>query len=431
MGAWMLPCAAAAFALGVLGWSSMPGWVEPWIAFALGLVALGAGWLVAGRERRGPGPLARANLLPPDHAAVEAVAGGRVTSTVAPVAVAVLSAFGVLALGTGWSGFQHRGLDGALLATLAPERVVLEGTLKTDPQKTSLGWSATAQVSKVEWSDGAATLRSSVWVSGSEGTPHALRGDRVLLEGALRVPDDPGFAEALRHKGIPAQLQLQTFTRLGPSSSAFVRATQGARRVVGSSIERVFPAKEAGLLLGLLLGDDSQLDPGLERDFRAAGLSHLLVVSGGNVAMVLAPVLAASALLRLSRWPKFAVGFGAVAFFTILTGAEPSVLRAGVMACLALVGVLAGRPRTTASILSAAVLGLLVIDPWLVWSVGFQLSVTATAGMVALASPLAERFGRFVPSPLAAATAPRSSDGATSGNAARFAGNVTSGTSWN
>ena len=403
MGAWMLPSAAAAFALGLLCGSSMPGWVEPRILFAVGLLALGAAWVVAGRERRGPGPLVGADLLPADHAAIEAVAGRRVSPAVTPAVAAVLSVAGVLVLGAGWGRFHDRGLDGALLATLAPERVVIEATLKTDPQKTSLGWSATAQVSRVEWSDGAAILRSSVWVSGSEGTPPALRGDRVHLEGTLRVPDDPGFAEALRHKGIPAQLQLQTFTRLGPSPSAFVRATQGARRVVGSSIERVFPAKEAGLLLGLLLGDDSQLDPGLERDFRAAGLSHLLVVSGGNVAMVLAPVLAASALLRLSRWPKFAVGFGAVAFFTILTGAEPSVLRAGVMACLALVGVLAGRPRTTASILSAAVLGLLVIDPWLVWSVGFQLSVTATAGMVALASPLAERFGHFVPSPLAAA----------------------------
>ena len=402
MGAWMLPSAAAAFAVGLLGWTWMPTRAEPWMAFVLGLVALGAGWIVAGRERRGPGALARANLLPPDPPTVEAVAGGRVTS-VAPAIAAILSVAGVLALGIGWSGFQNRGLEAALLATLAPERVVIEGTLKTDPRRTTLGWSATAQVSRVEWPDGAAILRSSVWVSGSEKVPRARRGDLVRLEGVLRVPDDEEFADALRHKGIPAQLQLDTFTRVGPSSSAFVRATQGARNVVGRSIQRVFPPKEAGLLLGLLLGDDSQLDPGLERDFRAAGLSHLLVVSGGNVAMVLAPVLAAAALLRLSRWPKFVVGFGAVAFFTILTGAEPSVLRAGVMACIALVGVLAGRPRTTASILSAAVLGLLVLDPWLVWSVGFQLSVTATAGMVALASPLAERFGRLVPSPVATA----------------------------
>jgi competence protein ComEC len=219
------------------------------------------------------------------------------------------------------------------------------------------------------------------------------------------VPDDPGFAEALRQKGIPAQLQVDAFARVGPAPSAFVRATQAVRAIVGRSIERVFPPREAGLLLGLLLGDDSRLDPAVERDFRAAGLSHLLVVSGGNVAMVLAPVIAAATLLRLARWPRFAVGFGAVAFFTILTGAEPSVLRAGVMACLALVGILVGRPRTTASILAAAVLGLLVLDPWLVWSVGFQLSVTATAGMVALASPLAERLGRVLPAPVAAAAA--------------------------
>jgi competence protein ComEC len=399
----MLPSASAAFALGLLGGGSVPGWVEPWMAFLLGILALGLGWLVAGHERRGPSPLVRAALLPPDHASVEAVAGGRITSAVAPVVAGILSILGVLALGTGWSGFHHRGLDGALLATLAPERVVIEGTLKTDPRPTTLGWSVTAQASRVEWPDGAATLRSSVWVSGSDSLPRARRGDLVRLEGVLRVPDDPGFAEALRHKGIPAQLQLQTFTRIGSPPSAFLRATQGARNLVGGSIERVFPSKESGLLLGLLLGDDSRLDPGLERDFRAAGLSHLLVVSGGNVAMVLAPVLAATALLRLPRWPKFAVGFGAVAFFTILTGAEPSVLRAGVMASIALVGVLAGRPRTTASILSAAVLGLLVLDPWLVWSVGFQLSVTATAGMVALASSLAYRFGRFVPSPIATA----------------------------
>jgi competence protein ComEC len=402
VGAWMLPAAAVAFALGLLSWPSVPGWVEPRSCFVLGLVSLGAGWFVAGREHRGPGPLARANLLPPDHATVNAVSGGRVTS-VAPIVSVVLSGLGILALGAGWAGVHHRGLDGALLGRLAPERVVIDGTLKTDPRKTPLGWSAVAQVRQVVWPDGAATLRSSVWISGDEDVPRAHRGDQIRVEGVLRVPDDDEFGEALRRKGIPALLQLQTLTRVGPSPSAFVRATQGARTIVGRSIQRVFPSTEAGLLLGLLLGDDSRLDPGLERDFRAAGLSHLLVVSGGNVAMVLAPVLAAAALLRLPPWAKFAVGFGAVAFFTILTGAEPSVLRAGVMAGIALVGVLAGRPRTTSSILAAAVLGLLILDPWLVWSVGFQLSVTATAGMVALASPLAERFGRLLPDPIAAA----------------------------
>ena len=73
------------------------------------------------------------------------------------------------------------------------------------------------------------------------------------------------------------------------------------------------------------------------------------------------------------------------------------------MATIALVGVLIGRPRATGSILAAAVLGLLILDPWLVWSIGFQLSVTATAGMVALASPIGEWLRRFVPAPVALA----------------------------
>ncbi len=81
----------------------------------------------------------------------------------------------------------------------------------------------------------------------------------------------------------------------------------------------------------------------------------------------------------------------------ILTGCEPSVLRAGVMSGLALLGVLLGRPRSTWAILGAAVLILLLADPFLVASVGFQLSVAATVGMAALATPLSERFARRIP----------------------------------
>jgi competence protein ComEC len=108
--------------------------------------------------------------------------------------------------------------------------------------------------------------------------------------------------------------------------------------------------------------------------------------------MVLMPILALGAALRLSRWPRFALGLGTVAFFVVLTGAEPSVLRAGVMAGLALLGGLLGRPRSSGSVLAGAVVALVGLDPTLVWSVGFQLSVAATAGMVALATPIAERL---------------------------------------
>ena len=182
-----------------------------------------------------------------------------------------------------------------------------------------------------------------------------------------------------------------------------MRATQAVRTTVGRSIEAVFPAREAGLLMGLALGDDSHLDPGVERDFKATGLTHLLVVSGGNVAMVLGPVLALVTMLGVPRSVQVAIGLATVAFIVVLTGAEPSVMRAGTMSALTLVGLLLGRARSTAVVLSGAVLVLLIVQPVLVRSIGFQLSVTATAGMVAMAAPLGERFARVMPAPVAAA----------------------------
>ena len=97
------------------------------------------------------------------------------------------------------------------------------------------------------------------------------------------------------------------------------------------------------------------------------------------------------------------MGLGVVVLFVVLTGAEPSVLRAGAMASLALIGILLGKPRATGTVLAVAVLALLVLDPWLVHAIGFQLSVAATAGMVTLATPLAEWLGRFLPVPAAMA----------------------------
>jgi competence protein ComEC len=398
-----MPATAVAFWAGLVSWPSVDPWLAPWMAIALGTSALVAALLAAPRRLRVPGALARAGLVPAEPAAVVAVSTGRREPGRSPPAALALGIVGIVGLGCGWGGLHDARLDGQLLGRSAPGQVSVEGSLRTDPSPGGYGWSATVDVLRVESPEGAWTLRESVWVSGEGDPPRAVRGDRVFLEGTLRIPDDPDFADALRRRGMVAELTLDTFRRIGGATSPFLHATQVFRVFVGRSIDRLFPPKEAGLLLGLVLGDDSRLDEGLARDFHATGLGHLLVVSGENVAMVLGPVLGLAMVLKLTRWPRFALGLGTVAFFVVLTGAEPSVLRAGVMASLTLVGVLMGRPRSTGSILAGAVLFLLALDPWLVWAIGFQLSVAATAGMVVMATPLAERL-RFLPRPVALAS---------------------------
>jgi competence protein ComEC len=397
---WTLPVAAGAFWTGLLGWSRHPPWLRPWMGLAIGASAFCSAWLASPGMARDSIVLDRLGVREPGP--MTAIGPGRMGRRSGGSFVAGLATLGLVALGTGWGGLAEARVAGALPARLAPEHVTVVGTLKTDPRPGGYGWSAVVDLSRIEWDGRAVTLRSAVWVTGDGDVPRVMRGDLVHLEGSLRLPEEPEFAWALRRRGIPAALAVDDLVRLGPSPSRFIRGTQAVRRLVGRSIGRIFAPREAGLLLGLALGDDSELDPGVARDFQAAGLGHLLVVSGGNVAMVLAPLLAAAAVLRFGRRTRFLVGVGTVAFFTVLTGGEPSVLRAGVMATLTLLGVVLGRPRSAASVLAGAVLVLLVLDPWLVWSVGFQLSVGATAGMVAMAAPFAKRL-RFLPGPVALA----------------------------
>jgi competence protein ComEC len=399
---WLLPGLATALWLGLLV-RPLVGERAPVVVWMLATaVAFGAAVGCAPRivATDALQPLVSA---PEDARLVDSVAPSRLRRRVAPSwLVGALALVGAFTLGVGWGSAHIHRIEGAFLARVAPASVSVDASLRTDPKVDGERWSAVVDVSFVESERAAARVRESVWVDGRGEVPNAVRGDRVRLVGRAVVPDDAEFAGFLSSRGLVAELQVDSATRLGPSSVAVVRWAQSFRALVGGSIRELFPPREAGLLLGLTLGDDSLLDPEVERDFRASGLSHLLVVSGGNVAMVLAPMLALAAALKLSRWPKFALGVGTVVFFVVLTGAEPSVLRAGVMAGLTLFGVVLGRPRSAASILSAAVFFLLVVDPALVWSVGFQLSVAATAGMVALATPLADRVP-VVPKPIALA----------------------------
>lgn len=405
MTGWLIPGLAAGTWLGLLARPSIGERASVAVWLLLAVSAFAGAVLVAPSRGEPVGPLGGlGEPESPISAEVEAVTparlGRRRAPSWAPVALVALGAF---ALGLGWGSAHAHRIQGGFLARIAPERVTIDGVLRTDPSVDPDGWSAVVDARLVS-ADGVGTaVRESAWASGEGDAPVAVRGDRVRLSGRLLVPEDPGFGGFLLQHGLVAELEVDEAVRLGPASAPLVRWTQSFRALVGSSIRALFPPREAGLLMGLALGDDSRLDPAIERDFRASGLSHMLVVSGENVAMVLAPMLALGSLLRLSRWPRFALGLGTVVFFVVLTGAEPSVLRAGVMAGLTLLGLLLGRPRSTATVLAAAVFGLLVIDPALVWSVGFQLSVAATAGMLALATPFADRLA-FLPRPLALAT---------------------------
>ena len=118
---------------------------------------------------------------------------------------------------------------------------------------------------------------------------------------------------------------------------------------------RVLSDRERPLFLGFVLGDTRGQAPEVTDDFNGSGLTHLLAVSGENVAFVLA--LAGPVLRRLTLRPRFLATISVIAFFALITRFEPSVLRASVMAALAVTATMLGREASqapTARVLAVA-----------------------------------------------------------------------------
>lgn len=216
-----------------------------------------------------------------------------------------------------------------------------------------------------------------------------LPSQHVRAEGRLQAAE-PGddVAAVLSGRGPP---QVRSPPDLVQRVAGHLRA--GLRDAVAP-----LPDDERGLLPGLVVGDTSRLPADLRDDFRTVGLTHLVAVSGTNVAIVLAAVLALAGRAGVGlRWRPLLAGLALVAF-VILARPSPSVLRAAVMGTIGLLALLTGGRRRAVPSLAAAVLVLVLISPDLAASPGFALSVLATAGLLVLAPPWRVALARRLPS---------------------------------
>jgi competence protein ComEC len=186
-------------------------------------------------------------------------------------------------------------------------------------------------------------------------------------------------------------MTVQSVSEEFSEGSMAVRAANRMRVALRDGVA-LMPYNLQALFAGLVIGDDRDQPREMVNQFRASGLSHLCAVSGQNVAYILA---ALSPLLhRLRRNSRFIAVLIILAWFVLLTRGEPSVLRAAVMAGLVAVNAASGTSMNARTILASTVIVLLVLDPMLAWSVGFALSVGATAGLAWLSARLGNIIGR-------------------------------------
>ncbi|HXR31900.1 MAG TPA: ComEC/Rec2 family competence protein [Solirubrobacterales bacterium] len=163
-----------------------------------------------------------------------------------------------------------------------------------------------------------------------------------------------------------------------------------------AALGRGMQEREAELARGFVLGEDDRIDEATVESFRRSGLAHLLAVSGQNVALLGLLAMPLLAALGMPLRARLVWILAAIAVYVPLTGAGPSILRAGVMGALGLLATLAGRRSSSLYALALAAIVTLAIDPRLGGEVGWQLSFAATLGIVGLAGPLRRAIGTWV-----------------------------------
>lgn len=153
----------------------------------------------------------------------------------------------------------------------------------------------------------------------------------------------------------------------------------------------------AQLIPGLAVGDTQLVEGDLDSAMKASSLSHLTAVSGANCAIIVGIFLFLGGALRLRRAVKILLAAFFLAAFITLVTPEPSVLRAGVMSVVALIGMVSARKGAGIAALGVAIVVLLLIDPWQATHLGFVLSVLATAGILLFTDPISRWLTRFMP----------------------------------
>ena len=219
--------------------------------------------------------------------------------------------------------------------------------------------------------------------------PEIEPGLIVTVDGALERPPDGPYGDYLRRTDVVATLRSRSLTVeaavAGPGA-----ALERLRRGAGDALAAAIPEPEAGLAAGIVIGLRDRVDRDLAADFTTVGASHVVAISGWNIAIVAATV---AALARgVSRRRRSAILVVAIVGYVLFAGASPSVVRAAAMAGVVLLARETGRAGRAAAALGWAAAILLIVEPSLVLDAGFQLSTLATAGILAWADPLDRRL---------------------------------------
>lgn len=227
-------------------------------------------------------------------------------------------------------------------------------------------------------------------VYGADGESDFSAGTRLVIRGVLEKPSpsrNPGgfdYQQYLLSAKLPAMMtvKINEVIWTGPAKALpLMRFGLKTRDDILSSLKRNLSEEKAALMAAMLTGYREDLTSSMENAFSAAGLTHIMAVSGANLGILLLPLIWLFKMLGLDRRVAAICTMPFIIFFILITGMEASVLRASVMAFVILVGKVLDRKADLINSLGIASLAILVVNPFMLFHAGFLLSFGATAGL--------------------------------------------------
>lgn len=282
------------------------------------------------------------------------------------------------------------------------EVMLISGVVDTEPAEKDSSLKLQIKNVKFQINDKFQDLNGKVLIS----VPKYLDikyGDAVRFSARLATPAEYetfDYADYLARYGVYSVAKsVDQFEVVDRSCrGALLCAQKGLYLVKGyftSITKKIYPEPHAALMLGILLGVKSSLPEWLLKVFQVIGITHIIAVSGYNIT-ILARV-AERTLGRIGRRYIFWGVLGLIIFFVIITGAQASIVRAGVMGALLVYAGFIGRKSNITNALVLAGTVMIFLNPLILRNdVGFQLSFLATLGLVYI-SPIFEKWFAKIP----------------------------------
>jgi competence protein ComEC len=281
----------------------------------------------------------------------------------------------------------------------------ITGRVRARPEVRGATQRFTVEAERVESDAGPVSTSGRVQVRVPASRPYRT-GDLVRLDGRLEEPpvlDGFNYRAYLARRQVFAVMEYPRVRVIGHTATGMPwRWLEQLHERAHEALWTALPAPRAALAEGILLGRRADIPRDIDEDFSRAGVSHLVVISGYNIAVLGGLVLSATSWL-IGRRRAAVLAMGGILLYCAFVGFTPPVARAAVMGSMTILALLSGRPYGSGAALVFAAAALTLQDPRILQDVSFQLSFAATAGLVVLGQPLTTAGRRVFAEPEAPA----------------------------